>query len=83
MTLAVAAHRQAPGEVEMFHAVSPAVPPIATDRVRTYALQEGWQLTVVDAGEFSDDRYRSNPVDRCFFCKTHQVSYTHQTLPTI
>ena len=84
MTLAVAAHRQAPGEVEMFHAVSPAVPPIATDRVRTYALQEGWQLTVVDAGEFSDDRYRSNPVDRCFFCKTHlygcMTSRTERTL---
>ena len=71
LTLATVAHRTLPGDVEMFHAVSPAVPREATDRVRALATGAGWKLTVVDAGEFGDTNYRSNPVNRCFFCKTN------------
>ena len=71
LTLATVAHRTLPGDVEMFHAVSPAVPKEATDRVRALAAGAGWILTVVDAGEFGDTNYRSNPVNRCFFCKTN------------
>jgi uncharacterized protein len=75
MTLAAFAHRLhqsgGMGSVEMIHAVSPAVPPAATERVRTRAAQEGWRLTVTGAGEFDDPRYRNNPVNRCYFCKTN------------
>ncbi len=71
LTLATLAHRLLRGGVEMFHAVSPAVPQEATDRVRTLAAREGWKLSVVDAGEFGDADYRRNPVNRCFYCKTH------------
>lgn len=71
LTLATLAHRTLRGEVEMFHAVSPAVPQEATDRVRSLAAREGWKLSVVDAGEFDDASYRSNPVNRCFYCKTN------------
>ncbi len=71
LTLATLAHRVLRGEVEMFHAVSPAVPQEATDRVRTLAAREGWKLSVVDAGEFGDADYRRNPVNRCFYCKTN------------
>src|SRR5262249_33153663 len=56
---------------EMVHAVSPAVPAHATARVAAYAEREGWTLRMVDAGEFADPRYRANPVDRCYFCKTN------------
>lgn len=72
LTLAVFAGRRLGAErVSMVHATSPAVPPEATERVRRHAEQEGWRLEVIDAGEFADPRYRSNPVDRCFFCKTN------------
>ncbi|WP_202964912.1 ATP-dependent sacrificial sulfur transferase LarE, partial [Inquilinus limosus] len=71
MTLAVLAHRRRPEAVTMVHAVSPAVPPLATARVRDWAGREGWALTVLDAGEFADPRYRENPVNRCYFCKTN------------
>ena len=71
LTLATFANRTLRGEVEMFHAVSPAVPKQATDRVRALAVREGWKLSVVDAGEFGDTNYRSNPVNRCFYCKTN------------
>ncbi len=69
MTLAMVAHRSLPGMIEMFHAVSPAVPVQATVRVRRYAEREKWTLHVIDAGEFDDPAYRRNPVDRCFYCK--------------
>jgi uncharacterized protein len=71
MTLAVIAHRARHRATTIFHAVSPAVPPEATERVRRYAEGEGWDLQVFDAGEFGDVNYRSNPVNRCFYCKTH------------
>jgi pyridinium-3,5-biscarboxylic acid mononucleotide sulfurtransferase len=70
LTLATLAHRVLPqGASSMFHAVSPAVPVEATERVRALAQQEHWSLTVFDAGEFGNENYRSNPVNRCFHCK--------------
>lgn len=71
MTLAVIAGRQLGRRIEMFHALSPAVPPAATERVRRYAAREGWGLQLIDAGEFANPNYLSNPVNRCFYCKTH------------
>jgi pyridinium-3,5-biscarboxylic acid mononucleotide sulfurtransferase len=56
--------------VTMYHAVSPAVPAEATQRVRLLATQYGWSLDVIDAGEFRSKDYIKNPVNRCFFCKT-------------
>jgi len=72
MTLATLANRLlGPARVAMIHAVSPAVPAEATDRVRGLAESEGWVLSVLDAGEFADARYVDNPINRCYFCKTH------------
>jgi pyridinium-3,5-biscarboxylic acid mononucleotide sulfurtransferase len=72
MTLATLANRLlGRTRVAMIHALSPAVPPEATSRVRRLADSEGWDLSVLDAGEFSDPRYVGNPVNRCYFCKTH------------
>ena len=71
LTLATFAHRAAGSRVEMFHAVSPAVPGDATARVELLAAAQGWRLRMVDAGEFTDETYLANPIDRCFFCKTN------------
>ena len=71
LTLATAAHRVLGGKAVMHHAVSPAVPQAATERVRERAAAAGWALDIFDAGEFADPRYRANPVNRCFFCKTN------------
>lgn len=70
-TLAAAAHRRLGARATMMHAVSPAVPPEGTARVRALAAAAGWSLVVLDAGEFDDPRYRANPADRCFYCKTN------------
>lgn len=74
LTLATVAHRTLGGRAHMYHAVSPAVPAEATQRVRDIAAREGWQLSVIEAGEFADADYRNNPVNRCFYCKTNLYS---------
>ncbi|CAH1687770.1 putative Pyridinium-3,5-bisthiocarboxylic acid mononucleotide synthase [Hyphomicrobiales bacterium] len=71
MTLAYVAHLWHPLTARMVHAVSPAVPTAATARVKAHAARHGWALDVVGAGEFDDPDYLSNPVNRCYFCKTH------------
>lgn len=71
MTLAFAAHRHLGANASMVHATSPAVPPEATARARAFAEREGWNLTTIDANEFSDPDYLANPVNRCFFCKSN------------
>ena len=70
LTLAAAAFDVFGSEFAAFHAVSPAVPPRATRRVQRIAEQSGWPLTVVDAGEFGDERYLANNTDRCYHCKS-------------
>jgi uncharacterized protein len=70
-TLAHLVHRHHGTLAQMVHAVSPAVPTEATARVRAHAERYGWALAVIDAGEFADTRYRANPVDRCYFCKSN------------
>lgn len=69
MTLAFLAHRHAGARVTVAHAVSPAVPAEATERVKRHAARHGWNLRLLDAGEMADENYLSNPVDRCLYCK--------------
>ena len=71
LTLATQAHRILGQRATMHHATSPAVPDEATERTRREAIRQGWVLDVFNAGEFADPRYRENPVNRCFFCKTN------------
>lgn len=71
LTLAHVAARHAGVTATMYHAASPAVPAAARARVEAHAAAHGWQLVVLDAGEMADARYRANPVDRCYFCKTN------------
>jgi len=73
MTLAHAAARQ-DAVLEVVHAVSPAVPADATERVKRHAAAAGWRLTLIDAGEFADPAYLKNPVNRCYFCKSNLYS---------
>ncbi len=72
LTLATfAARALGPDAMLAVHATSPAVPGEATRRVEAQAMAEGWNLRIIAAGEFADPRYRANPVNRCFFCKTN------------
>lgn len=70
LSAAAAAARDS-GNLTLCHAVSPAVPQSATARVRAFAATRQLPLQVIDAGEFADRRYRANPVNRCYFCKSN------------
>jgi len=69
LTLGTIASRSHGTRTEMFHAVSPAVPPEATHRVRDFARRERWRLHIIYAAEFEQEEYVSNPSNRCFYCK--------------
>jgi uncharacterized protein len=72
MTLSAAADRARDGvALTLCHAVSPAVPARATERVRRFAQERGLPLHLVDAEEMQDPAYRANPVNRCYFCKSN------------
>ena len=71
VTLAMLASQTPNISVQMYHAVSPAVPPQATERVKGLSRDNAWKLQILDAHEFADEDYLSNPVNRCFYCKTN------------
>jgi len=71
LTLAHVAARHSRTVATMYHAASPAVPLAAQERVEAHAAANGWNLVVIDAQELADPRYRANPVDRCYYCKTN------------
>ncbi|TKI03055.1 hypothetical protein [Martelella alba] len=51
------------------HSSSPAVPSADRDRVNTYAVKYGWNLTILNTGEIEEENYIKNPINRCYFCK--------------
>lgn len=74
LTLAVFAQRLANEgllDVVCFHATSAAVPGDAGERIDAVARAHGFDVVSVDAGELDDAAYTDNPVDRCYFCKSH------------
>lgn len=71
LTLAAFAVEWQGDGITLAHAVSPAVPMEATRRVKAFAAERRAHLVVLDAGEFSDEAYRTNPLNRCYFCKSH------------
>jgi uncharacterized protein len=71
LLLATIAHRHLPTTTRVAHTVTPAVPGDGTARVMAYGRHEGWDLEIVRSREFDDERYLSNPENRCYFCKTN------------
>lgn len=69
LTLMTVAARVRSQPTVAMHSVSAAVPVEATERCRTLAKILGWQLQELDALEFEDADYVSNPINRCYYCK--------------
>ena len=65
LVLAVVAARATPDVTVDAHTLTPAVPGDGTARVVDYAERFGWTLHTVRSGEFDDESYLANPVDRC------------------
>lgn len=71
LVLATVAYLEAPELTTIAHTVTPAVPSAGTARVLAHARRSGWNLELVTSNEFDDERYLSNPTDRCYYCKTN------------
>jgi len=50
-------------------AVSESYPKRERDEAVALALEMGIPLITVETGELANERYASNPVDRCYYCK--------------
>ena len=55
-------------------AVSPSLAPEEGADAKSLAQQIGARHLLVDTYEVDDPRYASNPVNRCYFCKTELYS---------
>jgi pyridinium-3,5-biscarboxylic acid mononucleotide sulfurtransferase len=81
MTLAHAAREFSRARATMYHAAGPAVPAAARSRVEAHAMRHGWPLVLLDAGELADPRYRANPIDRCYYCKSNLYARIRSATP--
>jgi pyridinium-3,5-biscarboxylic acid mononucleotide sulfurtransferase len=59
-------------------AVSPSLAPSELDHAVQLASQLGLNHRLVQTRELEDERYVNNPVDRCYFCKTHLYTELEQ-----
>lgn len=68
------AHGELGGEALGVIADSPSLPRAALDEALRVAAKIGARVEVVRTAEFSDERYLSNPPNRCYFCKAELFS---------
>src|SRR3954466_13429392 len=69
--VAVVAQRELGARALAATAVSASLAPSELADATRLAQQLGLRHRLVATGEVDDERYASNPVDRCYFCKTH------------
>jgi uncharacterized protein len=69
--VAVVAQQELGADALAATAVSASLAPSELDDALTLARQLGIRHRLVHTTEVEDERYASNPVDRCYFCKTH------------
>lgn len=82
LVLASIAHTQRPASTIVAHSRTPAVPIADTLRVQSMASQAGWDLRILESSELDDERYVSNPVNRCYFCKSHLYDALERLMET-
>jgi pyridinium-3,5-biscarboxylic acid mononucleotide sulfurtransferase len=80
-TLVAVVAQQELGQVALAAtAVSASLAPSELDDAIQLAKQLGLRHRLVSTREVEDERYASNPVDRCYFCKTHLYTELEQLL---
>lgn len=53
---------------------SPSLPRYELDAAIRLASERGWKHRVIQTHELEDERYSSNPSNRCYFCKSELMS---------
>ncbi len=70
LVLQVAVRTLGAAKVLAVTARSPSVPSAELASVAALAAELGAQHEFIDTQEFQDERYRANPTNRCYFCKS-------------
>mgnify|MGYP001405794761 FL=1 len=65
------AHDALGGNVVAVTASSPSIPGYEREAAAQMAAEIGARVLWIDTHELEDERYSANPVNRCYFCKTH------------
>ena len=65
-----AAHDTLGERAQAVLAVSPTYPSREFDKAKQVASFIGAKLTIIETYEMEDEKFRSNPVNRCYFCKS-------------
>jgi pyridinium-3,5-biscarboxylic acid mononucleotide sulfurtransferase len=76
--VAVVAQQELGGAALAATAVSASLAPSELEDATQLALSLGLRHRLVETQEVDDERYASNPVDRCYFCKTHLYTELEQ-----
>ena len=69
--VAVVAQQELGAQALAATAVSASLAPSELDDALRLAEELGLRHQLVHTREVEDERYASNPIDRCYFCKTH------------
>lgn len=64
------AHRALGDSAIAVTADSPSLPRRELNAASSLAEDRGWRYEVVKTAELEDERYASNPANRCYYCKT-------------
>lgn len=67
--LALVAHQELGNRALAIIADSPSLPRSELEEALEIAARFGFAVETLRTGEFEDENYTSNPVNRCFFCK--------------
>lgn len=51
-------------------AISPTYPSREFEKAKEVAAFIGARLTIIETNEMEDEKFRSNPINRCYFCKS-------------
>src|SRR5258708_8515205 len=76
--VAVVAQQELGSKALAATAVSASLAPSELDDAVKLAEALGLIHRLVETSEVEDERYASNPVDRCYFCKTHLYTELQQ-----
>ena len=76
--VAVVAQQELADKALAVTAVSASLAPSELDDARNLAEQLSLKHRFVQTQEVEDERYASNPIDRCYFCKSHLYTELEQ-----
>jgi uncharacterized protein len=76
--VAVIAQQELGSQALAATAVSASLAPSELDDAVQLAQALGLRHRLVHTSEVEDERYASNPIDRCYFCKTHLYTQLEQ-----